>query len=65
LFDNHGVNIGEVTSGTMSPCLKTGIGMGFVETRCSAPGNNIRVGIRDKQLQARVVKMPFFTGKCE
>ena len=62
LFDTDGIKIGEVTSGTMSPSLKIGIGMGYVSSKLSAPGNNILVGIRDKMLLARIVRMPFFRG---
>ena len=42
LFNNRLVNIGEVTSGTMSPCLKQGIGMAYVQTRiCPVRKRNI------------------------
>ena len=60
LFNNEGGEIGEVTSGTMSPSLKTGIGMAYVQTAYAAPGNEILVGIRDKMIAAKVVKMPFY-----
>lgn len=60
LFDMAGTPVGEVTSGTMSPVLKKGIGMGYVNTAYAEPGSDIRVGVRDKMLQARVVKMPFY-----
>jgi aminomethyltransferase len=60
LFNNRLVNIGEVTSGTMSPCLKTGIGMAYVQPEYAQPGKEIFVSIRDKMLKARVVKMPFY-----
>jgi aminomethyltransferase len=59
LFDNKDNNIGEVTSGTMSPSLKKGIGMAYIKTPCAEPGNEIFVEIREKRLLARVVKMPF------
>jgi len=61
LFNGHSVRIGEVTSGTMSPALKKGIGMGYVETGYSATGSEIFVGIRDKMLLATVVRMPFYS----
>jgi aminomethyltransferase len=60
LFDKSGKNIGEVTSGTMSPCLKTGIGMAYVKTPFADPGTEIFIEIRDKKLLASVVKMPFY-----
>ena len=59
LFNEKGEQIGEVTSGTMSPSLKTGIGMAYVKVPYAEPGKEIFVGIRDKKLLARVVKMPF------
>jgi aminomethyltransferase len=60
LFNNRVEKIGEVTSGTMSPSLKTGIGMAYVQPGYAQPGNEIFVSIRDKMLKARTVKMPFY-----
>jgi len=60
LFNRQSVRTGEVTSGTMSPSLKIGIGMGYVQTEFAEPGTEILVGIRDKMLLARVVRMPFY-----
>jgi aminomethyltransferase len=60
LFNNRLVNIGGVTSGTMSPCLKQGIGMAYVQPEYVQPGTEIFVSIRDKMLKARIVKMPFY-----
>jgi aminomethyltransferase len=54
-----GEKIGEVTSGTQSPTLGKGIGMGYVKTDYSKTGNEIFVKVRDKLLKAGVVKMPF------
>ncbi len=51
--------IGEVTSGTMSPCLKEGIGMGYVAADYSAKGSKIAIVIRGRQLEAEVVGLPF------
>lgn len=62
LLNPAGEPIGEVTSGTMSPSLRTGIGMGYLKPEYAAPGNEIRVAIRDKMLAARIVKMPFYKG---
>lgn len=59
LFNKAGENIGEVTSGTMSPSLKIGIGMAYIKTAFTSPGTEILVEIRDKMLQGRVVKLPF------
>jgi aminomethyltransferase len=60
LFNNAGNEIGEVTSGTMSPSLKVGIGMAYVQSAYAASGTEIKVGIRDKLIAAKVVKMPFY-----
>jgi aminomethyltransferase len=60
IFNKASDQIGEVTSGTMSPSLKKGIGMGYVQTAYTKSGNDIYIGIREKKLLARVVKMPFY-----
>jgi len=51
--------IGSVTSGTMSPVLREGIGMGYVARAYAAPGTEIAVVIRERPVPARVVRMPF------
>jgi len=51
--------IGNVTSGTISPVLKTGIGMGYVKPEFAKAGTEIYVRIRNKDLKAWVVKPPF------
>ncbi|HSU28621.1 MAG TPA: glycine cleavage system aminomethyltransferase GcvT [Chitinophagaceae bacterium] len=57
--DFSGANIGSVTSGTQSPSLNKAIAMGYVRTPFSAIGSNIYIRVRDKLLQAVVVKIPF------
>ena len=59
ILNAAGEAIGEVTSGTQSPNLSKGIGMGYVETSQSAVGTEIIISIRDKSLKAQIVKMPF------
>jgi len=59
LTDGSGRTIGHVTSGTMSPMLKIGIGMGYVETAYAAVGTQIAVEVRGRQLRAEVVPVPF------
>lgn len=54
-----GTVIGRVTSGTQSPSLQKAIGMGYVPTALAKPGTEIFVRIREKQLKASVVKIPF------
>jgi aminomethyltransferase len=52
---------GVVTSGTMSPCLDIGIGMGYVPAAAAEPGTPIEVDVRGKQRAAEVRKRPLFT----
>lgn len=59
LFNAEGSLIGKVTSGTMSPVLNQGIGMGYISKAWAAFGTIIYVGIRDKKVPAEVVKFPF------
>ncbi len=56
----QGEKIGEVTSGTMSPSLNRGIGMGYVKTEYSTLGSEIFINIRDKKYASKVEKLPFF-----
>ncbi len=57
-----GEKIGVVTSGTMSPSLKEPIGMGYVTTENSKVGSEIYIQVRNKNLKAEVVKLPFYKG---
>lgn len=59
LSDADGNVIGEVTSGTQSPTLGKGIGLGYVSTAFSKPGTDLFVNVRDRLLKAQVVKLPF------
>ena len=59
LADLDGNRIGEVTSGTMSPCLKVGIGLGYVKSEFAKVGTVIAVVIRDRLIKAEIVKYPF------
>lgn len=59
LMSPNGAEIGVVTSGTMSPSLNKGIGMGYVKTEYATPGTEIAVEIRGKLQKAVVVKPPF------
>ena len=52
--------IGEVTSGTYSPSLDTGIGMGYVALEHSVPGNHIHVDLRGRAVEAEIVELPFY-----
>jgi aminomethyltransferase len=61
LKDASGNAIGKVTSGTISPVIGVGIGMGYVATEHAQPGNEIFVDVRGKSLKAVVQKTPFIT----
>jgi len=51
---------GEVTSGTHSPMLDRGIGMGYVEATLSDPGTELTIDVRGRPRRARVVKKPIY-----
>ena len=51
--------IGNVTSGTMSPVLKIGVGMGYLKPEYAKPGTGIYIKVRNRNLKANVVKPPF------
>lgn len=57
--DVEGNLIGKVTSGTQSPTLNKGIGLGYVLTEFAPVGSEIYIDIRDKQIKAQVVQLPF------
>ncbi|HLN73608.1 MAG: glycine cleavage system aminomethyltransferase GcvT [Methylococcaceae bacterium] len=59
LTDQDGNIIGRVTSGTMSPVLNKGIGMGYVHSAYAAFGTEVYINVRNKRLKAKIVKMPF------
>ena len=59
IADAEGNVIGVVTSGTMSPVLKKGIGMGYVKPEYSKIGTEICIDMRGRKLKAVVVKPPF------
>ena len=60
IVTEDGTKIGHVTSGTMSPSLGKGIGLGYVTTEMSKPGNTIYIQIRKNVVEATVVKPPFY-----
>lgn len=57
--NEEGKTIGKVTSGTMSPSLKSAIGLGYVEKPYFAVDSEIFIVVRNKKLKAKVVKIPF------
>ncbi|MEN9973337.1 MAG: glycine cleavage system protein [Bacteroidota bacterium] len=60
ILDAAGTVIGKVTSGTMSPSMKLGIGLGYVTVDNSKLDNEIFIEIREKGVKAKVVKLPFY-----
>ncbi len=62
IVDEAGNTIGEVTSGTQSPSMGVGIGLGYVKTEFSKPGTEIFIQVRNKNLKAQVEKLPLLKG---
>jgi len=56
----EGKKIGEVTSGTFSPSLNKGIGLGYVPIEHSKIGTELDIVIRGKPNKAIIVKPPFY-----
>jgi aminomethyltransferase len=66
-FPRHGYEVrfqgqpaGEVTSGTVSPSLEQGVGLAYVPAEASKAGTPIEVMVRDKAVEAEVVRPPFY-----
>ncbi len=62
ILDAKGNQIGHVTSGTQSPSLGQGIGMGYVDKNFSNKGSEIFIEIRNKILAATTASLPFYRG---
>mgnify|MGYP001627305276 CR=1 FL=1 len=62
IYNTDETLIGEVTSGTMAPSLNKPIAMGYVEAAYAKEGTGLKVKIRNKMADARVVKFPFYKG---
>lgn len=60
IVDGNGNKIGNVTSGTMSPSLSKGIGLGYVPSIFSKIDSKVYIQIRKKSVPATVVKLPFY-----
>ena len=59
VLDAEGREVGEVTSGTMSPTLREPIGLAYVPVALAAPGTRLRIDLRGRPAAAEVVKTPF------
>ncbi len=62
IVDGNGNSIGIVTSGTMSPSLGKGIGLGYVQSVFAKPGSKINIQVRKNAIPATVIKLPFYKG---
>jgi aminomethyltransferase len=62
IVDSSGQTIGNVTSGTMSPSLGIGIGLGYVPKVFSKVDSKIHIQVRKKAIPATVIKLPFYKG---
>lgn len=60
IVNKEGEVIGKVTSGTMSPSTGKAIGLGYVPTEFSSVDSEIYIRIRNKDIAAKVVKLPFY-----
>jgi len=58
-----GQPVGKITSGTMSPCLRKNISMGFINKPYNKQGTELQVVVRGKKYPATVTKMPFVPTK--
>ena len=55
-----GEKVGDVASGTQSPSLSAGIGMGYVPPAIAVPGTKIEIEVRGRRFSAEIVKKPIY-----
>jgi aminomethyltransferase len=55
--------IGIVTSGSHSPHLRNGIGLGYVVSRYAQPGQEIEIELKDREIAAKTMELPFYRKK--
>lgn len=63
IVDSNGKTIGNVTSGTMSPSMGVGIGLGYVPTVFAKLDSKVLIQVRKKAIPATIVKLPFYKKK--
>ena len=63
ILDEEGEEVGHVTSGSPSPCLKTNIAMGYVQRQLSKAGHRLKLKVRNKTVDTEITKMPFVPHK--
>jgi aminomethyltransferase len=61
IVNTEGVTIGRVTSGSLSPSMGIGIGLGYVDVAYAKPGTRIGIEVRKKSLEATIKKLPLLT----
>jgi len=61
VLDQSGTTLGEVTSGTMSPCLGIGVGMAYVPADRAEPGTPIEIDVRGKLRAAEIATKPLYS----
>ena len=59
VLDTSGNTVGVVTSGGPSPVLATNIAMAYVPRKLSKTGSQLKLRVRNKTIDAKVVKLPF------
>jgi len=57
--------VGELTSGTFSPSLNTGIGLCYVSPEHAEAGSRLHIEIRNQKVPAEVVKPPFVPSRVK
>ena len=57
--------VGVVTSGTLSPCMDVGIGMGYVAAELAEPGTELEIDVRGKRRPARIESKPLYRKESE
>jgi aminomethyltransferase len=60
ILNEKGEKIGQLTSGTFSPLLKCGVGMGYVEVSHAQEGVTVIVRIRDRNIRAKIAAFPLY-----
>ena len=60
LLNENDEIVGRVTSGSMSPSLGVGIGMGYVQSKFASPDTELLIAIRKRKLKVKIVKPPFY-----
>jgi glycine cleavage system T protein (aminomethyltransferase) len=61
ILDDAGSGVGDVTSGSHSPMLERGIGMGYIDTALAQPDTVVTIDVRGRPRRARVVKKPIYS----